>query len=84
MEKFASLIVPILLLCVMIRIIALPIKWFWKIFINSACGFLCLWLMNSIAHFTGVFFPINYVTVLVAGFLGLPGIGLLALVQVVL
>lgn len=84
MEKIASLIVPVLLLCVMVRIIALPIKWFWKIFLNSMCGFLCLWLMNSIAGFTGVYFPINYVTVIVAGFLGLPGIGLLALVQVIL
>lgn len=84
MEKIASLAIPILLTCLLIRVIMLPIKWFWKVFLNSACGFLCLWLMNSIAGFTGIFFPVNVVTVLTAGFLGLPGILLLALVQVVL
>lgn len=81
MEKFATLVIPVILLLVVLRIIALPIRWFWKLSINSACGFLCLWLLNSLAAFTGLYFPINAITVVVAGFLGLPGIGALALVQ---
>ena len=81
MEKFATLVIPVILLLVVLRIIALPIRWFWKLSINSACGFLCLWLLNSLAAFTGLYFPINAVTVIVAGFLGLPGICALALVQ---
>ena len=81
MEKFATLVIPVILLLVVLRIIALPIRWFWKLSINCACGFLCLWLLNSLAGFTGLYFPINAVTVVVAGFLGLPGIGALALVQ---
>lgn len=81
MEKFATLIVPALLVLVLLRIIALPIRWFWKLSINSACGFLCLWLLNSVSAFTGLYFPVNGVTVVIAGFLGLPGIGALALVQ---
>ena len=81
MEKFATLVIPVILLLVVLRIIALPIRWFWKLSINSACGFLYLWLLNSLAAFTGLYFPINAVTVIVAGFLGLPGIGALALVQ---
>lgn len=81
MENFATLAIPVILLLALLRIIALPIRWFWKISINSACGFLCLWLLNSLAAFTNLYFPINAVTVTVAGFLGLPGIGALALVQ---
>ena len=81
MEKFMTLLVPALLLCALIRVMALPIRWFWKLSINSACGFLCLWLLNSAATFTGLYFPVNAVTVVVAGFLGLPGIAVLALVQ---
>lgn len=81
MENFAALFVPALMLCALLRLIALPIRWFWKLSINSACGFLCLWLLNSVAVFTNLYFPINAVTVAVAGFLGLPGIGVLALVQ---
>ena len=81
MEKFATLIVPALLVLVLLRIIAMPIRWFWKLSINSACGFLCLWLLNSISAFTNLYFPVNAVSVVIAGFLGLPGIGALALVQ---
>lgn len=84
MENIAALVIPVLLLVLTFRIIILPIKWFWKIGVNSLCGFLCLWLLNSVAGFTGLYFPINAVTALVAGFLGLPGIGLLALVQIFL
>ena len=67
-----------------IWLLVLPIRWFWKLFLNSTCGFLCLWLLNSVSGFTGLFFPINYVTAIIAGFLGLPGIGLLAVLQFVL
>ena len=81
MEKFATLVIPAFLIFGLLRIIALPIRWFWKISINSACGFLCLWLLNSVSAFTGLYFPVNAVTVITAGFLGLPGIGALALVQ---
>ena len=81
MKSFATLLIPAFLIFLLLRIIALPIRWFWKLFLNSACGFLCLWLLNSVAGFTGVYFPVNAVTVVIAGFLGLPGIGALALVQ---
>ena len=84
MEDFAAILIPALLICALVRLMALPIRWFWKLSINSACGFLCLWLLNSLAGFTGLSFPINAVTVVVAGFLGLPGIGVLALVQLFL
>lgn len=81
MQSFSTLLIPALLIFLLLRIIALPIRWVWKISINSACGFLCLWLLNSVSAFTGLLFPVNAVTVVIAGFLGLPGIGVLALVQ---
>ena len=84
MENFISLLIPAVLIFGTLRVIALPIKWFWKIFVNSACGFVCLWLLNTVSGFTGLLFPINAVTAAVAGFLGLPGIALLALVQLFL
>ena len=84
MENFAAILIPALILCALVRLMALPIRWFWKLSINSACGFLCLWILNSVATFTGLYFPVNAVTVVVAGFLGLPGIALLALVQLFL
>ena len=84
MENFVSILIPLLLLTLVLKVMVLPIRWFWKLFVNSACGFLCLWLLNSVSGYTGLLFPINAVTAVVTGFLGLPGIGLLAILQRVL
>lgn len=84
MENFVSILIPLLLLMLLLKLLVLPIRWFWKVFVNSGCGFLCLWLLNSIACFTGLMFPVNSITALIAGFLGLPGILLLAVLQWVL
>lgn len=84
MENYAFLILPVALLCILIRAMLLPMKLGWKLLINSFCGFLCLWILNSLSPFTGFRFPINAVTALTAGFLGLPGIGLLVILQLFL
>ena len=84
MENITTLLIPLLLLGVLIRIMSLPIKLSWKILTNSIGGFICLWLLNAIAGFTGATFPINAVTALIAGFLGIPGIILLAVIQMLL
>lgn len=84
MEYFTTLILPILLLAVLFRLMLLPIRLGWKLLLNSACGFLCLWLLNLVSGFTGIRFPINAVTVLTAGFLGIPGILFLAAIPALL
>ena len=84
MENFAAIFIAAVLILGLLRLIVLPIRWGVKILLNSACGFLCLFLLNTISGFTGVYFPINYVTVVIAGFLGLPGIAALALIQFIL
>ena len=83
MEKFVALLVPALLAVILVRLLLLPVKFVFKIGIHSSCGFICLWLLNTVAPFTGIEFPMNAVTVLIAGGLGLPGIGLLALLAVI-
>ena len=82
MEQFVTLLIPALLALIAVRLLLLPMRFVFKLLIHSACGFLCLWLLNIVSGFTGIYFPINAVTVLAAGFLGLPGIGLLALLAV--
>lgn len=84
MENFVSILIPLLLVCILLRLMLAPLHWMWKIFLNSCCGFLCLWLLNTISGFTGLHFPINIVTAAVAGFLGLPGIAILAILQWIL
>ena len=84
MENFAAIFIAAVLILGLLRLIVLPLRLGVKILLNSACGFLCLFLLNSVAGFTGIYFPINYVTVAMAGFLGLPGIGVMALMQYIL
>ena len=57
-------------------------RFLFRLGIHAFFGFVCLWLLNAIAGFTGVLFPINLITVLVAGTLGAPGIGVLALLAI--
>ncbi|MDO5153441.1 MAG: pro-sigmaK processing inhibitor BofA family protein [Eubacteriales bacterium] len=82
MEEIITLLIPAMLAVILIRLLLIPMKLIFKIGLHSACGFLCLWLLNAISMFTGIYFPINAVTVLTAGFLGLPGIGVMALLAV--
>ena len=82
MEQFVDLAIPILLIICFLRLCYAPMKLGAKLLVNTAGGFLCLWLLNLIYGFTGLYFPINLVTVLIAGFLGIPGIALLGLLQI--
>ena len=82
MEIFVTLLIPAVLAIVLIRLLLMPLKLGFKIAIHCACGFVCLWLLNSVSGFTGIFFSINAVTVLVSGVLGLPGIAILAVLAV--
>ncbi len=82
MENFVVLLIPVLLAVFLIRMLILPVKLLVKLLLHSGCGFLCLWLLNTVSGFTGVFLPVNAITVLIAGFLGIPGIGLIALLEI--
>ena len=82
MEEMILLLIPVLLAVSLIRLLMLPMKLAWKLALHCAGGFLCLWLLNTIAPFTGIQFPINAATALTAGILGLPGIGVMALLAV--
>lgn len=82
MERYALLVIPALLSIVLVRLLLMPMRLIFKLGLHAGCGFLCLWLLNTLSGFTGIFFPINAVTVLTAGFLGLPGIGIMAVLAV--
>lgn len=83
MEEFVVLLLPAIVALLLLRVVLMPVKLIWKLLANSASGFTCLWLLNAVATFTGVVFPMNAATVLIAGFLGLPGIAILAILAVV-
>lgn len=83
MENFAAVLLSALLTLLAVRLLFVPAKWAAKTCIRGISGFACLWLVNSAACFTGLSLPMNAVTVLLTGTLGIPGIVLVALLEIV-
>ena len=82
MENIITFAIPILLMVLLLKILLKPMKWALKLALHAAAGFVCLWLLNTVSPFTGIAFPMNAVTVLTAGILGLPGIGWMAVLAI--
>lgn len=66
------------------RVIMKPVKLLWKLAVNSVIGLVLLLLVNYTGAHFGFVLPINIITILVAGFLGIPGILLLICFQLLL
>lgn len=82
MENLVSVLLAALLALLAVRALSVPAKWAAKTCIRGISGFACLWLVNSAACFTGLSLPINAVTVLLTGTLGIPGLTLVALLAI--
>lgn len=57
------------------------LKWPLKILINGILGIILLYITNIIGGYIGFMVPINAISALIAGFLGIPGIIFLILFQ---
>ena len=82
MENIIALIVPVLIAALVFKLLFSQVKLIWKIAVNSISGFICLWLLNLASGITGIVFEINFITTLIVGFLGIPGIILLLIGQI--
>ncbi|HHW60754.1 MAG TPA: pro-sigmaK processing inhibitor BofA [Syntrophomonadaceae bacterium] len=67
----------LVIVIILAQVITKPIKLLWKLLINSVIGLFLLMLVNYIGQSYDFGLPINIITVLVAGFLGIPGLLLL-------
>ena len=81
MENILALIIPVLIAVLVFKLLFSQVKLIWKIAVNSLSGFVCLWLLNLASGITGIVFEINFITTLLVGFLGVPGIILLLIGQ---
>lgn len=84
MEKITILLIAGTLMAGLIRLMLLPVRLVWKLLLNGLCGVLSLYLLNLTAGLTGFSIPVNPVTATLVGFLGLPGIVLLGILQFLL
>lgn len=83
-STFLAFIFGLFLLYIIGMILVIPIKIIWKLIINGVIGGILLLLFNLIGRILGLSIAINPITALIAGFLGIPGVILLLILQKIL
>lgn len=83
--EILNVIIAALFMLVIVYLIAQvfmkPIKLLWKLVLNSVIGLVLLIIGNFIGAYFSILIPINIITILIAGFLGIPGLILLICFQ---
>ena len=76
-----AFVAGVLLLYLIAKIFVVPIKFIGKLLINAVIGGILLWILDYFGAYIGLRIPINPITALIAGALGVPGILLLIALQ---
>ena len=61
----------------LLKILSAPIRLILKLLINTAFGYIILFVVSFLGEFVGISLGINFINALVTGFLGIPGVILL-------
>ena len=83
-EKAAIGLVIAFLAVTCLRLLSTPLKLVLRLALNAALGFGALWLLQLTAGISGITLGVNLFNAVTIGILGLPGLGLLVLLQWVL
>ena len=74
----------LLLLYIVGWLLVMPVKFILRLLYNGIIGGLMLWALNLAGSFFGLRVAINPVTALIAGFLGIPGVLLIVVLNYIL
>ena len=80
-EKVAIGILILFVVGAVLRLFKTPLKLAMQVLLNTLLGFGTLFLLNLTEAVTGISLGVNLLNALVIGILGVPGLGLLLLVQ---
>ncbi|SMB87036.1 inhibitor of the pro-sigma K processing machinery [Desulfonispora thiosulfatigenes DSM 11270] len=72
-----SALLLLILIFAVVRIMHKPIQWTLKLVVNCAIGLVAIMIVNYLGSFMGIHLPVNPISVLSVGVLGLPGMLLL-------
>ncbi|ADG80970.1 pro-sigmaK processing inhibitor BofA [Thermincola ferriacetica] len=76
--------IGLLILIVVGNVLVVPLKYVVKFVANGVLGGILLWLVNLVGAGFSLHVPINIVTALIAGFLGIPGVIMLIGLRLIL
>ena len=68
-------------LYVLLKIVMAPIKWIFKLLLNTLSGFILLFLANLIGGFFNFSLSINLISCLISGVFGIPGVIFLVMLK---
>lgn len=74
----------LVILYIVAQVLMKPVKLLWKLILNSGIGIILLLVVNFLGAYFNFTLPINVITVLTAGFLGIPGVLLLVCFQILI
>ena len=80
-EKIALGLLGLFVAGVVIRLFKTPLKLALQVLLNTLLGFGALFLLNMTTAITGLSLGLNALNALTIGILGVPGLGMLLLVQ---
>lgn len=82
--EYLSFLVALIILYIVLKIIAAPVKIIIKLMINAFVGGVVLFLINLVGAGFGFALNITWLTSLIVGIFGVPGVVLVILLQIVM
>ncbi len=77
------LAVGISLIGLLFKILKGPMKLALKIFLHALMGFVFLFIFNFVGAWVGLSIPVNWLNAIITGVLGVPGVVLLLIAQII-
>lgn len=81
---YLSFFVALIVLYIILKILAAPVKIIIKLLINAFVGGVVLFLINLVGASFGIVLNITWITSLIVGIFGVPGVVLVILLQILL
>lgn len=82
--EYLGFFIAILVLFIILKILALPLKIIIKLMLNAFIGGVVLFLLNIVGARFGLIIDINWISTLLVGFFGVPGVILVLIFQFLL
>ena len=81
---YLGFLVAVIVLFLILKILALPLKIIIKLMLNALIGGVVLFLLNIVGARFGLIIDINWISTLLVGFFGVPGVILVLIFQFLL
>ena len=76
--------IAVVVLFIILKLISLPLKIIIKLMVNAFIGGAILFLINIVGARFGLILDINWITALIVGFLGVPGVIIVLILHFIL